>query len=191
VHDVESFGPQVATALLSTHFPPQMWNPLLHITAHVPLTHAAVPFASVGQLTQLFPQPVGSLSAAQRTATPVPHWWVPAAHVKPQVVPLHVVALAPVGFGHAMHDVPQVSTAVFGAQMPLQSCVPVAQAPEHADAASMHIPAHSFVPVGHAGMQLAPSQVTVPPAGSWHAMHDVVPQLPTSRLLTQRPPQTW
>ena len=110
--------------------------------------------------------------------------------MKSQAVPSHVVALAPVGFGHAAHDVaPQVSTLVFGAQIPAQLCVPVGHTPEHAVAASMHVPAHAFIPVGHVGTHAVPSHVTEPPAGSWHAVHDVVPQLPTSRLLTQRPPQ--
>lgn len=72
VHDVVSFGPQVATALLLTHLPPQRWKPELHCSAHAPLTQAAAPLVSVGQLTQLVPHPVGSLSAAQRVLVPAP-----------------------------------------------------------------------------------------------------------------------
>ena len=100
--------------------------------------------------------------------------------------------LAPVGFAHAAHDVvPHVSTLVFRAQIPEQLCVPAAQTPEQAVAASMQLPAHSFVPVGHAGWHIVPSHATEPPAGSWHAVHEVVPQLPTSLLLTHLPPHWW
>jgi hypothetical protein len=109
--------------------------------------------------------------------------------VKSHAVPSQVAVLAPVGFGQAVHDVvPQVSTLVLVAQIPAQLCVPVAHTPEHAVAASMHVPAQAFIPVGHVGRHAVPSHVTEPPAGSWHAVHDVVPQLPTSRLLTHRPP---
>ena len=44
---------------------------------------------------------------------PVPQTWVPAPQVKPQVEPLQLVELAPVGIGQDVHDVPQVSTLVF------------------------------------------------------------------------------
>jgi hypothetical protein len=71
VQDVLSVGPQVATALLSTHLPLQTWKPLLHIRPHTPSTHAGTPFGSVGQLVQLAPQAVASLSAAQAA----PHRW--------------------------------------------------------------------------------------------------------------------
>jgi hypothetical protein len=190
VHDVESFGPQVATALLSTHLPPQMWKPVLHISAHTPLTHAAVPFGSAGQLMQLVPQAVASLSGAQRVVVPVPQRWVPDAHVKSHSVPSHVVALAPVGFGHAVHDVvPHEFTLVFIAQKPLQSCVPAAHVPQ-TSAAPMHTPLQSFISAGQAGTHAVPSQVAVPPIGMGQAAHDEVPQLPTSLSLTHLAPQT-
>jgi hypothetical protein len=87
--------------------------------------------------------------------------------VKSHAVPSHVVALAPVGFGHAAQDVaPQVSTLVFVAQIPEQLWVPAGHTPEQAAAAAMHVPAHSFIPVGHAGTHAVPSHVTVPPAGT-------------------------
>ena len=73
VHEVLSLGPQVAMALLLTHLPPHRWKPLRHCTAHAPLTQTAAPFVSVGQLTQLVPHPVGSLSTAHRVLPPVPH----------------------------------------------------------------------------------------------------------------------
>lgn len=135
------------------------------MSAHSPPTHAAVPFVSVGQVRQAAPQPVGSLSAAHRAPVPVPHRWVPAAQVKSHVVPSHVVALAPVGFGHELHDVaPQLSTLVFDAQIPLQLCVPAGHVPQAAVMAT-HAPAHSCMLAGQAGMHAVPSQVTEPPVG--------------------------
>jgi len=160
VHDV---GPQLTTALLSTHLPSQTWNPLLQIRAQAPPTQAAVPFGSVAQGTQVAPQPVGSLSGEQRVAQ---RWW-PTPQMKSHDIPLQVESLAPVGFGHAAHDVgPQEFTLVFAAQRPLQSCEPAAHCPEHAITISMHAPAHSFMPVGQAGTHAAPSQLTVPPVGA-------------------------
>lgn len=190
-HEVESFGPQVATALLSTHLPPHTWKPVLHFTAQLPLTQVAVPLASGGQVMQLAPQPVGSSSAAQRVLAPVPQTWVPAPQVKPQVVPLQVVALAPVGFGQGRQESPQVSTLVFMAQIPLQSWVPAPHPIPHELLPSTQTPAHSLRPSGQVGLQAVPSQVTEPPVGFWHAVHEVVPQLPTSLLLTHLPPHRW
>ena len=66
--DVRSLGPHAVIDLLSTHLPPHRWKPILHCTAQAPLTQVAVPLVSVGQVTQAVPQPVGSLSAAQRRA---------------------------------------------------------------------------------------------------------------------------
>jgi hypothetical protein len=100
------------------------------------------------------------------------------------------VTLAPVGFGHATHDAPQVLTLVFDAQIPPQSCSPAAHCPEHAAAAAMQAPAHNFMPAGQAGTHAVPSHVTVPPpVGAPHATHEVAPQVTTSALLTQRPAQ--
>lgn len=121
IQEVLSFGPHVATALLSTHLPPHWWKPALHMTAHAPLTQTALPLGSVRHTRQLVPQPVGSLSDAQRPEAPMPHRCVPGAQAKSQLVPSHVVALAPVGFGHALQLLPHESTLVFVAQMPLQS----------------------------------------------------------------------
>src|SRR5581483_8725373 len=122
VQEVESFGPQVARALLSTHLPPQMWKPLLHCTAQTPLVQTAVPLGSVGQTMQVVPHPVASLSGAQRPLAPTPHRCVPTPQVKLQLVPSQAVALAPVGLRHDMHNIPQLSTLVFERQSPLQSC---------------------------------------------------------------------
>jgi hypothetical protein len=63
--------PQVATALLATHFPPQRWKPLLQRRLQLPLWQVAAPFGSVGQVVQEVPQPVGLSSAAQL----VPQRW--------------------------------------------------------------------------------------------------------------------
>ena len=149
---------------------------------------AAVPLASVGQLRHSAPHPEESLSAAQRAPAPVPQRWVPAPQVKSHFIPSHVVALAPVGLGQLVHNVPQVSTLVFMAQMPPQSWVPDGQRTEQAAAASIHTPEHSFIPEGQAGTQVVPSQVAEPPIGIVHALHEVVPQLPTSLLLTHLAP---
>jgi hypothetical protein len=54
----------------------------------------------------------------------------------------------------------------FWSHIPLQSWVPEEHTPEHGAALSMQVPAHSFIPAGHAGTQLAPSQLTVPPTGA-------------------------
>lgn len=67
--------------------------------------------------------------------------------------------------------------------------MPVGQVPQ-TSVLAMQAPLHSFIAAGHAGTQTVPSQVTAPPVGMGHAMQDVVPQLPTSRLLTHLPPQT-
>jgi len=144
---------------------------------------------SVGQLIQLAPHPVASLSAAHRVLEPVPQTCVPVPQVKPQVDALQLVEVAPAGKGHAVHDVvPQLATSVLLAQMPEQSWVPLEQTPLHAELLAMQVPAQSFMFAGQAGTHCVPSQVTEPPAGCMHAVHDEVPQLPTSVLLTHLPP---
>ena len=108
--------------------------------------------------------------------------------MKSQVVPLQLVALAPVGFRHDVHEAPHESTLVFDTHRPRQLCVADGQTPAHAAELRMHVPKHTFIPGEHAGWQSAPSQVTEPPIGCTQALHDDVPQLPTSVLLTQRAP---
>jgi hypothetical protein len=56
----------------------------------------------------------------------VPHTFCPVAHVIPHVVPSHV-AVAPAGVGHGVHEVPQLATSLFAAQVLPQRWVPVAQ----------------------------------------------------------------
>jgi hypothetical protein len=147
---------------------------------------------SVAQLMQLAPHPVASLSAAHRVLEPVPQTCVPAPQVKPQVDPLQLVEVAPVGKVHAVHDVvPQLPTSVLLAQMPEQSCVPLGQTPLHAELLGMQVPAQSFMLAGQAGTHCVPSQVTEPPVGCMHGAHDEAPQLPTSALLTHLPPHRW
>ena len=107
--------------------------------------------------------------------------------MKLQVVPSQLVVLAPVGLGQDEHEAPQESTPSLGLQIPLQSCVPDAHTPEHAAALSMQTPAQSFIPVGQAGRHEVPSQVTDPPVGFWHVVHEVAPQLSVLVLLTHRP----
>jgi hypothetical protein len=167
-----------------------MWKPVLHFTAHTPLAQVAVPLASVGQVTQVAPQPVGSLSVAHRALAPVPQRWVPEPQVKVQVVPSQLVVLAPVGLGHEVQADPQLSTLTFDAHRPLQSWVVPMHTPAHEAAPSMQVPAHSFMPGLQVGMHTVPSQVAEPPVGFWQAVQEVVPQLPTSLLLTHLPPHT-
>jgi hypothetical protein len=112
--------------------------------------------------------------------------------MKSQVVPSHDVELAPVGLGHDVQSVvPHESVLVFDKQTMEQLCVAGGQMPSHDAAWSMHFPAHSFIAPGHEGTHAVPSQVTLPPIGIWQAEHDVVPQLPTSLLLTHLAPQMW
>ena len=113
--------------------------------------------------------------------------------MKSHAVPfLHIVASAPVGLGHEAHDVvPHESTLALLAQIPAQSWVPLGQVLLHAAAVSMHAPAQSFFPEGQLGTHIVPSHVTPPPVGAAHSEQDVVPQLVTAPLLTQRPPQVW
>jgi hypothetical protein len=56
---------------------------------------------------------------------------------------------------------------------------------------AIQVPAQSFMPIGHAGTQTVPLQVTPPPIGASHATHEDAPQLPMSPLFTHRPPQMW
>jgi len=184
VHAEHEVGPHVAVSLLLTHLLLQTWKRLLHWGTQTPPTQAGTPLGSVGQFTHAVPHPVGSSSAAQR----LPQRWVPDPHMKSQFVPSQVVAEAPVGFGQAVHNVPQLSTLVLETQTFEQLCVPLGQTPAHAAELAMQVPAHSFMLLGHMGTQAVPSQDTVPPVGCTQAEQDVVPQLPTSMLLTQRAP---
>jgi hypothetical protein len=65
------------------------------------------------------------------------------AHAKSHVVPSQDVPLAPAGFGHAAHSVPQEFVLVLSTQMPLQLCVLAGQAPQAALDATQ-APLHSF-----------------------------------------------
>lgn len=110
--------------------------------------------------------------------------------MKSQLVPSHVVPLAPTGFEHDVHAVvPHESTLVFDAQTPLQSWVPLGHWPEQAADVATHAPAHGFIPEGQAGTQAVPLHDTVPPMGAWQAVQDELPQLSTALLLTHTPPQ--
>jgi len=100
---------------------------------------------------------------------------------------LHVAAPLLTGAEHAEQLVPQVATAVLAAQMPLQLCVPVGHVLLQARLVAMQAPLQSCMPLGQLAPQLRPSQVADPPWGTAHAVHDVVPQLATSVLLTQAP----
>lgn len=95
------------------------------------------------------------------------HSLSPAGQVPPQLVPSQV-AVPPVGVGQAVHELPQVATAVFEAQADAQVCVPV----------------------GQVKPQLVPLQVAVLPVGAAQAVHEV-PQVATAVLATQAVPHRW
>jgi hypothetical protein len=162
---------------------------LAQVSLQAPLSQLAVEFAGCGQLTQFAPQLV-LLSASQ--LAPLSQARVFAGHCTPQlpVVPLAVhVAVPPLGFGHAVQLVPQVSAEPFETQMPLQACRPASQVPLQAMALAMHLPAHSLVPLGQLWTQLKPSQATLPPSGFWHGLlQRCGPQWFRSFSGTQAPP---
>jgi hypothetical protein len=94
------------------------------------------------------------------------------------------------GVGQEVQLAPQKLVLVSAWQIPPQLCDPVAQTPLQAFALAMHAPAHSLVVLVHAGTQASPSQVTVPPVGVWHAVHDVEsfgPQVATALFDTHFP----
>ena len=95
------------------------------------------------------------------------------------------------GVGHDVQVAPQKLVLVSDWQMPLQLCDPVAQTPLHAFAVGIQAPAHSLVVLVQAGTQASPSQVTLPPVGAWHAVHDVEsfgPQVAVALFSTHLPP---
>lgn len=98
------------------------------------------------------------------------------------------------GVAHEVHVAPQKLVLVSDWQMPLQLCVPVGQTPLHAFAVGMQAPAHSLVVLVQAGTQANPSQVTLPPVGAWHGVHDVKsfgPHVATALFITHFPPHRW
>jgi hypothetical protein len=104
-----------------------------------------------------------------------------------QVPPVQAPAPFETGAGQAVQRVPHVAAAVSDEQMPLQLWVPVGHVPLHARLAAMQAPAQSCWPDGHVEPHERPSQVALPPVGTGHAVHDVVPQLEVRALLTQAP----
>jgi hypothetical protein len=118
---------------------------------------------------------------------PLPHWM-------PQFVPSQVELPLPAGEGSGQalqRVVPQLWVLVLARQKPLQLCVPAPQLPLQAVAMPTQAPLHSCMPVGHIELQARPSQVAVPPVGTGQAAQDVVPQLPTSLLLTHLLLHKW
>jgi hypothetical protein len=117
----------------------------------------------------------------------------PLLHVMPQV-PLAQTALPfEAGAVQLLQPAPQKEVLVSAWQTPLQLCVPLGQVPLQAIAFAMQAPLHSLLPLGHAGTHASPSQVTVPPVGGWHAVHDVEsfgPQVATALFDTHFPPHT-
>jgi hypothetical protein len=126
----------------------------------VPL-QVAVPFA--GAVHGVVHEAPHVATAVFDTQVP-PQSWNPVLHAMPQAVPLQV-AVPFAGVGQAAQEViPQVAGLVFAAHWPAQMCMP--EAHEQAFALGMQAPAHSFIPEGQAGIQVVPSQVTVPPVGA-------------------------
>jgi hypothetical protein len=105
----------------------------------------------------------------------------------PQFEPSQVAVPLEAGAGHGEQRVPHEAALVLDAQMPLQLWVAPAHVPLQAALASMHTPLQSCLP-GHDEPQARPSQVATPPVGAVQAMHDDVPQLAMSVLLTQVAP---
>ena len=114
----------------------------------------------------------------------------PLLHVMPQVPLAHTALPFEAGAVQALQPTPQKEVLVSAWHTPLQLCVPVGQVPLHAIVFAMQAPLHSLLPLKQAGTHARPSQVADPPVGVWHAVHDVGPQVATSRLLTHFPPQT-
>ena len=115
----------------------------------------------------------------------------PLLHVMPQVPPAQTAVPFEAGTMQALQPAPQKEVLVSAWHTPLQLCVPVGQVPLQAIALAMQAPLHSLLPLGHAGTHARPSHVTdPPPVGAWHGVHDVGPQVATSRLLTHLPPHT-
>mgnify|MGYP007095798531 CR=1 FL=1 len=71
----------------------------------------------------------------------------PAAHVRPQVEPLHVAV--PFAEGHARHEVPHELTAVLGTHCWPQACSPVGH---------RHVPAEQEPPAGQSVLSLQPAR---------------------------------
>jgi hypothetical protein len=110
--------------------------------------------------------------------------------VKSQVVPSHVVWVAPVGFTQAEQLAPQVLVSLLLTHVPPQLCVPVGQGP-HAALPATQAPLQTTWVPAHVAPHFVPSQVAVPPAIAGHAVHDEAPHEPTSLLLTHLVPQRW
>jgi hypothetical protein len=64
-----------------------------------------VAFGGAGHGVQEAPQEATDVLESQRS----PHAWVPASHVKPQLLPSQV-AVACVGGVHGVHEAPQLAT---------------------------------------------------------------------------------
>ena len=188
-HAVHDVAPQLATEVLLTQVP--LHRCMAPGQAHAPFWHVVPPAQAVAQPPQWL------LSLCSLTQV-VPHSVSPAVHVDPHAVPLHV-AVPPVGTGHAVHDVvPQLATEALLTQVPLHGCMPTGQAhapfwhvvpPAQAvaqppqwllSACSLtQVVPHSVSPAVHVDPHAVPLHVAVPPVGTGHAVHDVVPQLMT------------
>jgi hypothetical protein len=129
----------------------------------------------------------------------------------PQLVPSQV-AVPVVGVGHALHELPQVSTLVFDTHRPPQLWKPVVQAMPQLDPSHVAVPLagtgqgeqsepqlctllvaaqlvpQAWNPVAHWKPHCRPSHVAIAFVGGAQAAHEVVPQLATPELGTHAPP---
>lgn len=158
---------------VSTHVPPQLTCP---VGQHLPAMQAPPAQSASVQHRELAMQaPLQSLK--------------PELHVKPHA-PLVQVAVASVTAGQAAQLAPQEFTLVFERQRPLQSCVPMGQAPMQAVPFAMQTLAQSFSPVGQLAPQVVPSHVAVPPCGVEQAEQEV-PHDAGESSAEQPPLQAW
>jgi hypothetical protein len=174
---------------------------------HAPATQTGVPFSAVGHCTQLGPHWLAESSGTQAP----PQMCAPVGQVATQLVPSQVMLPLVGGAGHALHDAPQLSTALLLTQAPLHRCAPGRQllpqlAPSQVAAAfagtgqGVHalpqpsrdvllrqVPLQLCVPDGQAVTQLMPSQLTVPLCGATQGVH-ALPQVFSDVLLAHCAP---
>lgn len=106
--DVVSFLAQVV---------PLMWNPLLHVSTHIPPVQLSVPPVTVGHVVHESPQHDVVLLAAHID----PLTWNPLSHITPQEVPSHVAFPFMGGSLHIWQEGPQQEVVLFGTQVPVES----------------------------------------------------------------------
>jgi hypothetical protein len=87
------------------------------------------------------------------------------AQVNPHCTPSQV-AVPCAGATQGVQELPQLPTAPFGRQVPLQSWLPPGQSPAHDIVCGAQAVPHSRLPLGQVAPQLTPSQVAAAPVGT-------------------------